>query len=65
MARTLNNFGVPTDSGSDAVGTGILQPKLNYRFRVVVAGFVGVGGTGSQEFTIQVMNVSRPKVSHE
>lgn len=65
MARTLNNFGVPTDSGADAVGTGILQPKLNYRFRVVVAGFGGVGGTGSQEFTRQVMNVSRPKVSHE
>ena len=65
MARTLNNFGVPTDSGSEAVGTGILQPKLNYRFRVVVAGFGGVGGTGSQEFTRQVMNVSRPKVSHE
>lgn len=39
MARTLNNFGVPTDSGNEAVGTGILQPKLNYRFRVVVAGF--------------------------
>jgi hypothetical protein len=64
MARTLNNFGVPTDSGADAVGTGILQPKLNYRFRVVVAGFGGTG-TSSQEFTRQVMNVSRPKVSHE
>ena len=64
MARTLNNFGVPTDSGADAVGTGILQPKLNYRFRVVVAGFGGTG-TSSQEFTRQVMNISRPKVSHE
>lgn len=64
MARTLNNFGVPTDGG-DAVGTGILQPKLNYRFRVVVAGFGGVLGGSSQEFTRQVMNVSRPKVSHE
>jgi len=64
MARTLNNFGVPTDSGTDATGSGILQPKLNYRFRVVVAGFGGIG-TSSQEFTRQVMNVSRPKVSHE
>jgi len=64
MARTLNNFGVPTDTGKDAVGTGILQPKLNYRFRVVVAGFGGTG-TSSQEFTKQVMNISRPKVSHE
>jgi len=65
MARTLNNFGVPTDSGKEALGTGILQPKLNYRFRVVVAGFGGITGTSSQEFTRQVMNVSRPKVSHE
>ena len=64
MARTLNNFGVPTDTG-DAVGTGILQPKLNYRFRVVVAGFGGPLITSSQEFTKQVMNISRPKVSHE
>jgi len=64
MARTLNNFGVPTDSGDGVTGSGILQPKLNYRFRVVVAGF---GGTTlpTQEFTRQVMNVSRPKVSHE
>ena len=64
MARTLNNFGVPTDSGEGITGTGILQPKLNYRFRVVVAGFGGTG-TSSQEFTRQVMNISRPKVSHE
>lgn len=64
MARTLNNFGVPTDSGDSVSGSGILQPKLNYRFRVVVAGFGGTG-TSSQEFTRQVMNVSRPKVSHE
>jgi hypothetical protein len=64
MARTLNNFGVPLDSGDAATGTGILQPKLNYRFRVVVAGFGGAGTT-SAEFTRQVMNVSRPKVSHE
>ena len=64
MARTLNNFGVPTDSGADAIGTGILQPKLNYRFRVVVAGFGGTG-TSSQEFTRQVMNISRPKITHE
>ena len=64
MARTLNNFGVPFGDGADATATGILQPKLNYRFRVVVAGFGGTG-TSSQEFTRQVMNVSHPKVSHE
>ena len=61
---TLNKFGVPLNSGDGVSGSGILQPKLNYRFRVVVAGFGGVG-TSSQEFTRQVMNVSRPKVSHE
>jgi hypothetical protein len=62
MARTLNNFGVPTEgAGGEAIG--ILQPKLNYRFRVQVAGFGG-DATG-KEFTRQVMNVTRPKVSHE
>ena len=66
MARTLDKFGVPLDSGTDALGSGILQPKLNYRFRVIVAGFGGtIGTTSPSEFTRQVMNVSRPKVSHE
>jgi hypothetical protein len=63
MARTLQNFGVPTDSGA-ATGTGILQPKLNYRFRVQVAGFGGLS-ENTTDFTRQVMNVTRPKVSHE
>ena len=64
MARTLNNFGVPTDSGDTVTGSGILQPKLNYRFRVQVAGFGGVA-TNTTEFTRQVMNVTRPKITHE
>lgn len=64
MARTLQNFGVPTDSGDNVTGGGILQPKLNYRFRVQVSGFGGVTQATS-EFTRQVMNVTRPKVSHE
>ena len=62
MARTLQNFGVPLDTAG--TGTGILQPKLNYRFRVQVAGFGGLG-TPTQDFTRQVMNVTRPKVTHE
>jgi len=65
MARTLNNFGVPVGDGPDARGSGILQPKLNYRFRVVVAGFGGPLVPSTQEFTKQVMNISRPKVAHE
>jgi hypothetical protein len=67
MARTLNNFGVPTD-GDGSVATGILQPKLNYRFRVQVAGFgagTGANADATKEFTRQVMNVTRPKITHE
>ena len=64
MARTLQNFGVPTDSGDNVTGGGILQPKLNHRFRVQVSGFGGIT-TATSEFTRQVMNVTRPKVSHE
>lgn len=60
---TLQNFGITGQGGTDG---GILQPKLNYQFRVSLTGF----GTGSQSanpiiFTRQVMNVTRPKVSHE
>ena len=61
MSTTLSKFGVPTDI--TGTGSGILQPKLNYRFRVVVTGFGQI--TATQEFTRQVMNVTRPKVSHE
>lgn len=59
---TLNNFGVPMGNG--AQGEGILQPKLNYRFRVLLTGF-GIGVPATREFTRQVMNATRPKVSHE
>lgn len=61
MARTLQNFGVPT--GNDVTGKGILQPKLQYRFRVLVSGF-GLNGVGEQTYlTRQVMNVSRPQLT--
>ena len=60
---TLQNFGVPV--GLASTGSGILQPKLNYRFRVRVTNF-GIGGENTtNEFTRQVMNVTRPKLSHE
>ena len=62
MARTLDSFGVPTE-GDGSTAIGILQPKLNYRFRVQVAGFAGQSDT--KEFTRQVMNVTRPKITHE
>jgi hypothetical protein len=59
---TLQNFGVPV--GFSSLGSGILQPKLNYRFRVKVTNF-GIGTNSTNEFTRQVMNVTRPKLSHE
>lgn len=61
---TLNNFGVPGGGGDNL---GILQPKLSYRFRVTLQGFGKVGDTASSTtiLTRQVMNVTRPKVSHE
>ena len=59
---SLEKFGVPIGAGN--TGSGILQPKLNYRFRVRVTNF-GIGNSNTTEFTRQVMNVTRPKVSHE
>jgi hypothetical protein len=59
---TLSKFGVPID-GSTGRG-GILQPKLKYRFRVRFTGFGSVGQSPLQ-LTQQVMNITRPKVSHE
>lgn len=59
---TLQNFGVPI---GDNTGGGILQPKLNYRFRVRVTNFGINGASNAIEFTRQVMNVSRPKLSYE
>jgi hypothetical protein len=57
---TLQNFGVPVDG---SMGMGILQPKLSYRFRVTLQTFGNASTTTI--FTRQVMNVTRPKVSHE
>lgn len=59
MAITsLNNFGVPTESGTQV----LLMPKLKYRFRVTLLNF---GVAGSTELTKQVMDVSRPTVGFE
>ena len=59
---TLNKFGVPID-GATGRG-GILQPKLKYRFRVRFTGF-GNLGANPVDLTQQVMNITRPKVTHE
>jgi len=61
--ETKSKFGVPI--GDSASGSGILMPKLKYRFRVTLLG--GFGGTGSTTtvLTQNVMNVSRPKITYE
>lgn len=58
---TLGNFGVPVGNGPQ--GDGIMQPKLNYRFRVMLTQFGTTADTKS--FTRQVMNVTRPTVDFE
>jgi hypothetical protein len=58
---TLQNFGVPQTDGFTG---GILQPKLNYRFRVSVVNF-GLDNGAPLILTRQVMNVTRPKLNHE
>jgi len=63
---SLNNFTVPL-AGSQ--NQGLLMPKLQYRFRVVLTGFgssnFGSGGTPATELTKQVMMVDRPHPSFE
>jgi hypothetical protein len=57
---TLNNFSInPAGPGTN---TGMLMPKLKYRFRVTLLGF---GTQASTELTKQVIDVSRPKISFE
>lgn len=59
---TKSKFGVPTTSGGS--GSGILMPKLRYRFRVSLLDGFG-GATRTIELTQNVMSVSRPKISYE
>ena len=58
MVETLSRFGVPHSGGQ----LGMLQPKVKYRFRVVVVDF----GTGIQQgdLTRQTISVSKPTLKH-
>lgn len=58
---SLNNFTVPI---SGAANSGLLMPKLQYRFRVQLENF-GLGGTdpAAIELTKQVVSINRPSVS--
>lgn len=63
---SLNNFTVPLAGNQNQ---GLLMPKLQYRFRVVLTGFgssnFAAGGTPATELTKQVMSVDRPHPSFE
>jgi hypothetical protein len=59
--ETKSKFGVPV---TGATGSGILMPKLKYRFRVSFLGGFG-GEVESRTLTQNVQNVTRPKISYE
>ena len=58
MAETKSKFGVPL---TGTTGSGIIMPKLKYRFRV---NFQDIGALGrTLELTQNVQGVTRPSVS--
>lgn len=59
---TKNKFGVPLTNGD--TGTGILMPKLKYRFRVTLLGFGGATND-AKELTRNVVSCKRPSITHE
>jgi len=60
---TLSKITVPLASDSSSSTQGLLMPKLQYRFRVMLENF-GVS-TPTTELTKQVMDVTRPSVTFE
>lgn len=62
---TINNFGVPLGPGGTEGRSGVLQPKLKYRFRVRTVSFGPTGPSQQVNLTQQVMNVTKPKISQE
>lgn len=54
----LTQYGVPTTSGNT-----IMMPKLQYRFRVNMLSFGNAGGTN--DFTSNVISVTRPSLTHD
>ena len=60
---TLSKFTVPLANDQSAVSQGLLMPKLQYRFRVILENF-GVS-TPRSELTKQVIDVSRPNLSFD
>ena len=60
MAILKSKFGVPVSDADDR--TGLLQPKLKYKFRVR---FDNIGAaTSDVEFTKNVVSAGRPKIQY-
>lgn len=57
MTVNLDKFNVP--GGAEGV---LVQPKLQYRFRVLLTNF---GGGETEALTSQVVSVSRPSLTHD
>jgi hypothetical protein len=60
---TLSKFTVPLANDQSSASQGLLMPKLQYRFRVVLENF-GIS-TPRSELTKQVMDVTRPNLSFD
>ena len=60
---TLSKFTVPLANDQSAQSQGLLMPKLQYRFRVILENF-GVS-TPRSELTKQVADVTRPDLSFD
>jgi hypothetical protein len=60
MTVAVDKFNVPGGT-QDA----LIQPKLSYRFRVVLNGFGGNSGDEVLELTSQVVSVTRPSLTHD
>lgn len=59
MANSLDKYGVPLPSG---INRAMSQPKAKYKFRVVVERF-GINSDDKDHMTMEVDEVSRPKVN--
>ena len=60
---TLSKFTVPLASDQSAANQGLLMPKLQYRFRVILENF-GIS-TPRSEITKQVVDVTRPNITFD
>jgi hypothetical protein len=58
---SLSKFTVPLANGAGSDTTGLLMPKLKYRFRAIFTNFGVTPGTA--ELTRQVVDIKRPNVT--